>query len=143
MPMPQLLLASRAHLAGAGESYFQHLRFASAVGSMLVAAGLACLLHAIVPGVCRDTASRTIACLQRVIADRSSLPDAQRQTVEAVAFTMMTGMALAMAFFFHAAGIAAVPSLAVTLLALAVPVTLLVTNPDLKSDESVTAPAAD
>lgn len=130
--MPQLLLTSRAHLASAGESYFQHMRFAAAVGSMLIAAGLACLLHAIIPGICRDTASRTLACLQQVIADRSRLADAQHQTVEAVAFTLMTGMAGAFAFFFRACGVAAVPSLVVTLLALAVPVTLLVTNPDLK-----------
>jgi hypothetical protein len=132
--MPPLLLSSRSHLAGAGESYFQHMRFAAAVGSMLIAAGLACLLHALIPGVCRDTASRTITCLQQVLADRSRLAEAQRQTVEAVAFTTMTGMVAALAFVFQTRGAAAVPILVMTLLALAVPVTLLVTNPDLKPE---------
>jgi hypothetical protein len=138
MPTP-LLNSSRSHLSSAGETYVQHLRFAAAVGSMLVAAGLACLVHAVVPGLCRDTASRTIACLQGAIADRSLLADAQRQTIEAVAFSFLVGMAVVLGAVFSTAGAEALPSLAVTLLALALPVTLLVTNPDLKPEEEEAA----
>ena len=68
--MAGLVIECRIHLAQASESDWQHMRFAGAVGAMLVAAGLACLLHSIVPGICRDTASRTIASLHQVIGDR-------------------------------------------------------------------------
>jgi hypothetical protein len=141
MPVPRLAESSRSHLAEVGEGYFAHMRFAAAVGSMLVAAGFACLVHALVPGVCRNTGSRTIACLHRVIDDRSSLGEARLQTMEAVAFALLTGMALALGAVVWTIGALALPALAVTLLALALPITLLATNPDLEYGEGEPLPA--
>jgi len=65
-----ILARSRAHLGAAGESYFEHLRFAAAVGALMVAAGLACLLHALLPALFADKASRTIARLKHVLDNR-------------------------------------------------------------------------
>jgi hypothetical protein len=62
--------ASKQHLGDAGESYFQHMRFATRVGGLAVAGGLACLVHAIVPGLCRDTGSRAIRRLNAMIDER-------------------------------------------------------------------------
>jgi hypothetical protein len=69
-----MLKASRAHLADVGETYFEHMRFALLVGALAIGAGLACMLHAIVPGLCQSTCSRTIGLLQQLFADRSRLP---------------------------------------------------------------------
>lgn len=66
-----LLGRSRIHLAAVGESYFEHMRFAASVGALMVVAGLACLLHALVPGVFTDRASRTIRHLHAVIENRA------------------------------------------------------------------------
>lgn len=68
-----MLSESKKHLAEAGESYFEHLRFASTVAMLSVGAGLACLLHAVIPALCQRTCSRTVALLQRLFADRRQL----------------------------------------------------------------------
>ena len=69
-----MLQASRAHLADVGETYFEHLRFALIVGTLVAGAGLACILHAIVPGCCERTCSRTVGQMHRLFANRSLLP---------------------------------------------------------------------
>jgi hypothetical protein len=56
-----MLKASRDHLDEVQETYFEHLRAASAVSGLLAKAGIACAVHAIVPGLCTRTASRCIA----------------------------------------------------------------------------------
>ena len=61
---------SRAHLESAGESYFEHMGVATRIGGLLVVAGLACLVHAIFPGLCTDRASRTIRRLHDRIEQR-------------------------------------------------------------------------
>ena len=70
MSRPGPIAQSRAHLASVGEDYFEHMRFAATVGSLMVAAGLACLLHALLPAVFPDRASRTIRRLHQVIERR-------------------------------------------------------------------------
>jgi hypothetical protein len=70
---PSLIGRSREHLLAVGESYFQHMRFAATVGSLMVLAGLACILHGIVPGIFTDRASRTIRHLHGVIENRSKV----------------------------------------------------------------------
>jgi hypothetical protein len=69
-----MLKASSAHLAEVGESYFEHMRFALLVGALATGAGLACVLHAVVPALCQTTCSRTVASLQELFADRGRLP---------------------------------------------------------------------
>jgi len=48
------------HPATVGESYGEHFVFAITVGSRMVAGGLACMLHAVLPEFCKTTGSRTI-----------------------------------------------------------------------------------
>ena len=51
------------HPATVGETYWQHLRFAARSGSAMVAAGSACLVHALLPFLFMSTASRTVRTL--------------------------------------------------------------------------------
>jgi uncharacterized protein DUF6356 len=48
------------HPAAVGETYGEHLAFASGVGGRLIVAGVACLLHGIFPFLFERTGSRTI-----------------------------------------------------------------------------------
>lgn len=66
--------ASKRHLGDAGESYFQHLRFATKVGAVAIGGGLACIVHALVPGLFTTTGSRAIARLNQLI-DKRPNPD--------------------------------------------------------------------
>ena len=54
-----------AHPATVNETYFQHMRFALTFAFWLVIAGLAALVHAIIPAACETTASRI---LRRLVA---------------------------------------------------------------------------
>lgn len=59
-----------AHPRSVGESYAEHFVMAAHFGSRLLLAGLACLLHAIAPGCCTATASRTVAELAAEMENR-------------------------------------------------------------------------
>ena len=48
------------HPAAVGETYGEHLAFATGVGGRLMLAGIACLLHGIFPFLFERTGSRTI-----------------------------------------------------------------------------------
>lgn len=133
MPLSRIVSDSRAHLRDVGEGYWQHMAFAGAVASMLVAAGLACALHAVVPAWCRSTASRTIGALTGIIADRARMPAAVREAAEAVAFTALLLLALSLGAALWIAGAAVLLAVPLTLIALAIPAALLITNPDLEA----------
>ena len=61
------------HPAAVGETYGEHLAFASGVGGRLIVAGVACLLHGIFPFLFERTGSRTIIDLHaRVTAGARS-----------------------------------------------------------------------
>ncbi|MFC4724533.1 DUF6356 family protein [Glycocaulis abyssi] len=65
-----------SHPAEGGETYFQHFKFASAVGVQLLLAGLAALVHGVLPFVFRTTASRLLTGVhRRVEAKRAAMPD--------------------------------------------------------------------
>jgi hypothetical protein len=66
------------HPASVGESYLQHLRVAAGFGVRMVAAGLACLLHAMLPFLFVRTGSR---CIERLNAEM--LARRQRKPPEA------------------------------------------------------------
>lgn len=68
-----MLTSSREHLIEAGETYFQHMRFAFIVGALAVGAGLACIVHSVVPALCPKSCSRTVGLLQTLFADRHKL----------------------------------------------------------------------
>ena len=61
-----MLKASRDHLNEVQESYFEHLRAALVISGLLAKGGIACAVHAVVPGLCRRTASR---CIGRVCSN--------------------------------------------------------------------------
>ena len=52
--------AGQGHLAEAGMGYGAHLKRATRVGSRMLAAGAACLVHGIFPGIFTTTATNTI-----------------------------------------------------------------------------------
>ena len=51
------------HPATVGETYGQHLGFATGVGGRMVLAGLACMVHGLFPFLFERTGSRTILAL--------------------------------------------------------------------------------
>ena len=60
-----------SHPRSVGESYFEHQRVAFSFAGALLLAGFACLLHAVIPGLCERTASSRIAMLhERMVANR-------------------------------------------------------------------------
>ncbi|HEY0269421.1 MAG TPA: DUF6356 family protein [Sphingomonas sp.] len=61
------------HPASVGESYGEHARVASGVGVTLIAAGLACLVHAAIPALFKTTGSDTIRALNdRLVRKRGN-----------------------------------------------------------------------
>ncbi len=64
------------HPASVGESYFQHLQFASRTGATMVVGGLACFVHGLMPFLCTTTGSRTI----RALASRLGGAQARHKT---------------------------------------------------------------
>nr|WP_315462529.1 DUF6356 family protein [uncultured Sphingomonas sp.] len=63
-----------AHPRTVQESYGEHLVVASSFGLTMIAAGMACMVHALVPGLFERTGSRAIQHLHdRMIQNRSRL----------------------------------------------------------------------
>lgn len=89
-----MLMRSRAHLQEAGESYLEHMRFAVGVGLMLVAAGLACIVHGLFPGYCTKTASRTVDELKRLFAERHALASVLQEASGALVFVGLIALTL-------------------------------------------------
>jgi hypothetical protein len=59
------------HPRSVGESYLEHAAMALSFAARLFAAAIACLIHAVVPGVCQRTGSRIIAELYgRMVSGR-------------------------------------------------------------------------
>ena len=67
-----MLNASRARLDDVRESYFEHLVAALRIALLMIRAGLACAIHAIVPALCTTTASRCLAEVQQLFAERQA-----------------------------------------------------------------------
>ena len=69
------------HPADVGESYAEHAREASSYGFTMIAAGIACLVHAAVPALFPSTGSRTIKTLHdRLVRKRGAKRDATVET---------------------------------------------------------------
>ena len=58
------------HPASVGESYFHHLLASLRVAGRLARASAACVVHAIVPGLCTTTGSTAILALHSEIYPR-------------------------------------------------------------------------
>lgn len=123
--------SSRAHLREAGESYFEHLRFAIGVGLMLMAAGAACVVHGILPGFCTKTASRTVDELKRLFAERHALASVLQGASGALTFVGLVALTLPAWALLLLAPAYPVPA-ATALFALAIPATYLWSNPQLE-----------
>jgi len=126
-----MIAVSRTHLTEARESYGQHLAFALLVGAMMVGAGVACILHAVIPGICTRTASQTVQCLSELFRDRSRL----RGVASAMSGSLVLVGLLAIAVpMIVALGLIATKSIVAVPLALvvaAVPAAYIWSNPEL------------
>jgi len=131
MPAPfSLFRSSNDHLREAREGYFEHLGFAALVSALLFSAGLACLLHAIIPGVCRTSASRIVALLTQLFRDRSQLRTTARAGSGPLVLSALVGLSLFPLLLLLSAGGQAL-LLPLGLLCLAVPLAFVWSNPDL------------
>ncbi len=65
----------RDHPASVGETYVAHMRQAVSFGFTLIAAGLACLVHALVPGLFVRTASDCVRRLHHRMGSRRTAPN--------------------------------------------------------------------
>jgi hypothetical protein len=81
-----LFARSRGHLDDNRLGYFAHMRVAFGIGANLFAAGAACIVHGLVPGLCTDRASRLIrrmaADLDRRVPHAPGPPAAAPQSFE-------------------------------------------------------------
>lgn len=65
------------HPRAIGETYAQHAATALSFGARMVVGGLACMVHAIIPGVFVKTASRTVVQLDAEMRGRKPSPEAE------------------------------------------------------------------
>ena len=98
-----MLQASKAHLAEANETYVEHMSFAVTVAMLAIGAGVACLLHSVVPALCQRTCSRTVATLQRLFADRTRLSEIAEESSAVLTFVVLLCVSSIVAFVVAAA----------------------------------------
>lgn len=68
MSLPMSLTdAFTRHPAAVGETYGEHMAFATGVGGRMILAGLACLMHGVFPFLFERTGSRAILSLHRQV----------------------------------------------------------------------------
>ena len=60
----------KRHLREVNETYFEHMKFASKCGMKMVLAGIACILHSLLPNLFASTASDTMKTLDEEINQR-------------------------------------------------------------------------
>lgn len=81
MPRMSLTRAFTEHPASVGESYSQHCVCAFGFGARMVGAGIACMIHALLPFLFVRTGSRAITELnERMIAKRPPAPHSLTST---------------------------------------------------------------
>lgn len=71
-----------AHPREVGESYGEHLATAAGFGIAMVAGGLACIVHALIPGLCEKTASGIVRDLFNRMDARRAVPSGRPITIE-------------------------------------------------------------
>lgn len=136
---------SRMHLAEVGETYLEHMRFAASVGGLMMAAGAACLIHALVPGLFQDKASRTIRRLHRAIERRDALEPFVARGEEADGLATLVVLALLAAAMPWLLGAEAALAFPLSLLSLAFPVAAFHAAAQVHMDSqaiSITVPAS-
>jgi hypothetical protein len=68
------------HPRGIGETYGGHARTAFSFGCRMMLGGLACMVHAILPGLFVKTASRTVVQLDAEMRGRQPSPEDEELT---------------------------------------------------------------
>ena len=126
---------SIAHLRSAGESYWQHFRFATTFGLLAMAAGIAAILHAFIPALCTSTASRIVRHLGNLLDDRSKIDAIENEAVEARAFVMLLILASAAVAPLWILDAPNTLRIAYTVLAFGLPAALMISNPELITTE--------
>jgi len=71
---------SKQHLTAVREGYFEHLRHALGFAATLLGAGLALVVHAIIPGWFQTTGSRTVFRLNAILQARLQQPGPRHDT---------------------------------------------------------------
>ena len=108
-----------------------------------MAAGIAAILHAFIPALCTSTASRIIRHLGQLADDRSRIDALETEAVEAKAFVLLLILA---AIVVAPLWILDAPNpirIVYTVLALALPAALMISNPELMTrDEPSTERSA-
>jgi hypothetical protein len=117
----------------AGEGYWQHFRFATTFGLLAMAAGLAAILHAFIPGICTSTASRIVRHLGQLLEDRNNIDAMESEAVEAKAFVLLLILATAVVAPLWILDAPITLRIAYTVLAYALPAALMFSNPELIS----------
>ena len=123
-----MIRQSRAHLTGAGEGYWQHLRFATTFGLLAIAAGLSALLHAIIPALCAHTSGRIVRHIGRLLEDRSKIDAVESEAVEARGFVLLLILATALVAPLWLLGAPMILKISYTVLAYALPGALMFAN---------------
>ncbi len=78
-------LSFSEHPAAVGETYVEHMGVATSFGLSMIAGGLACLVHGILPFAFTSTGSRTILRLHdRMVANRTRAAHHRTETSSAV-----------------------------------------------------------
>lgn len=134
-----MIRQTREHLQQAGESYWQHFRFATTFGLLAVAAGIAALLHAFIPALCSSTASRIVRHLGHLLEDRSKIAALESEAVEAKAFVLLLILASAVVAPLWLLDAPNSLRIIYTVLAFTLPAALMVTNPELMAKEETAA----
>lgn len=130
-----MIAQSRAHLGATGEGYWQHFRFATTFGLLAAAAGVAAIIHSLVPAMCTTTASRIVRHLGMLLDDRSKIDAIENEAVEARAFILLLMLATAVVAPLWAIGAPLMLKIVYTVLAYALPAALMLTNPELVAKE--------
>jgi Family of unknown function (DUF6356) len=72
------------HPESVGESYWQHLAAAMSFGLRMLWGGVLCLVHAVIPGLCRTRGSEMICELhERMVTNRRRLAESGATVMEA------------------------------------------------------------
>lgn len=69
------------HPRQVGESYGEHMATAGAFGLQMLVGGLCCLVHAVLPFLFVDTASRTMGKLHRRMTGRADAVNWERHPI--------------------------------------------------------------
>ena len=134
-----MIRRTREHLRQAGESYWQHFRYATTFGLLAMAAGIAAILHAFIPALCTTTASRIVRHLGQLLEDRTNIDAIESEAIEAKAFVMLLILATAVVTPLWLLDAPNTLRIVYTLMAYALPAALMVTNPDLMTKEEPAA----